>query len=204
MSVRRIVITNLLILAVICTVCFLSFHDGVSYGLSRVVNSPLFAGHAGSGSVGLEIAFCEDAVPEDCIETLQSEKVTPSLFFCPEWLEKEPDILKKMEALGFTTGLYACSLHAIDFPVEDGTLVLGDFSLNAIAVDAPVNATPVCWTFDANKAFSSADAAKGFTLDVYENSIVLYRYQNDPAELKKLLKIIREKGYNITDVNSLL
>lgn len=204
MSVRRIVITNFLILAVIGIVCMLSFHNGLSYGLSKAVNSPLFAGHAASGSVGLEIAFCGDAGLEECTEVLKGGDVKASLFFCPDWVKKDPDIIAKAAGTGYHAGLYACSKHAIDFPIPDGTVVLGDFSVMSVAAEAPVNAKPVCWTFDANKALSSPDALKGFSSDIYENSIVLYRYTGDAAELKKLLKILRETGYNITDVKSMM
>ena len=204
MSLKRKIITNLFIIGVILTVGLLLFHDGILSFISKAANAPVFTANTAAKGVALEIAFCDDADTEKCIDILFEQKVEATLFFCPRVMEEHADAVEKAKTLGFHTGLYDCGKHTDEKGVEASgdILVLSDCAWNT---DEDVwGANPqICWSLDANKALEYYDM-EALSEKFYDDCVVLYRVQKDIDELDDLIKIIREKGYNITNVKSMM
>ena len=201
-SLKRFIITNILILAVILTVTLLSFHEGVQEVIGKAAKAPVFTIKAQGNEVGLEVALCTDADFGECLRVLEEEGVRASIFLCPAMMEAHPEYQVEAEEAGFHTGLYDCPKHSAD---DDSDLwrdlvVLSDDAWDTNLLE-PRGERALSWTLDANRALQ-AETATAFSEQIYQDCIILYRYHNDSAELQGLLKIIRQKGYTITDVKS--
>ena len=203
MSVRRIVITNFFILMVIFMVGILSFHEDVLNVISRAAKTPVFSLNEGENSVGLEIAIGEGADFDRCADILIREDIDASIFISPDMINDHRDYLDKAHDTGLFAGYYDGGQdEELDIALSGETMILEDDAWD-VGLLTPRSQSKICWTLDANKALAAMDR-KSFSDKIYEDCIILYRYQNDDEQLKNLIKIIREKGYNITDVKTMV
>jgi hypothetical protein len=196
------VVTNIFILLVILMVGILSFHKDVQGMISRAVKTPVFTLQSGSNSVGLEIAIGEGADFERCAAILKEQNADASIFISPSLYKDHGDYFEKADETGLFGGYYESSEQDedMDMVAADDSVVLKDDAWDT-GVFAPRRRPELCWTMDANKAFETMDL-KSISEKIYDGCIILYRYENDDEQLKKLIRIIREKGYNITEVNN--
>ena len=192
-SLRRFIITNILILVVILTVTLLSFHEGVQEVIGRAAKAPVFTIKAQGNEVGLEVALCTDADFEACLRILEQEGVQASIFLCPAMMEEHPEYAVQAEEAGFHTGLYDCPAHsAKDSDIWRDLMVLSDDAWDTSLLE-PRDEQELCWTLDANKALQ-AETATAFSEQIYQDCIIMYRYHNDSAQLEGLIKNNPPKG----------
>ncbi len=201
-GLKRFFVTNLLILAVIAAVGILAFGEGIPDAIARAADAPVFIGINEKGGVALEIGLCGGADFDLLSDVLNGEEVRPSIFFCPHVYKNDRGAVLKAEQSGFHTGLYICGIHDYNYGDKDMTMALMAYFPDNNESIGLSGARRVCWTFDANRALHSNE--ENFAKKIYDKSIIFYRYGNDSGELKKLIQIIKQSGYNITDVRSIL
>ena len=199
---RKTVVTNLLILAAIAAVCFLSFQADVLKGLSMAVNAPVFAGSAGKGAVALEIALCVQDDARACMRALRAQGAGAALFACPALLRKDAGLLESMEEAGFEAGVYDCGKHAPEGGFPEGRPLLCDYGSDANLFAAFSQNRRVCWTLDADLLIAADGTGKAFADALREGAIVLHRFR-DVSGLEAVVARMRAKGYTITGVNSI-
>lgn len=202
MSLRRIVVTNIFILLVIFMVGMCCFHQEVLHAISAAAKTPVFTLRNSSNSVGLEIVIGSGADFKTCANILQEQDINASIFLSPALIREQGDEIDLADLEGQFAGYYMASDQdeELNIAISADTMILKDDAWD-VSVFAPRSRRDICWTLDANRALSEMDY-QSFSEKIYDGCIILYRYENNAGELKNLIKIIQQKGYNITEVKT--
>lgn len=197
-GIKRLLVSNIGVLLIIVFVFLCAF---TPFDLSFLNIGPAMKGNTHGSNVALQLSVNYDSDVAKYIEILKEEGVIATFFFPEQYYLENSGVLKKVINSGNGAGYYVSGIRGND---KLSFYLGGGVSIPVMSYISGNGARQVCPSIDLSKLNAYYDWKQVLEEKLKADMFINVDADNNYEELKKIVQIIRDKGYTILKMDQML